>query len=428
MSKADTKAAMEDTFASKLGIEMVTPRIFEELIELNAGTRNVMCAIGPSGIGKTAIPTQVARSRNKGKGVPYVALHMPTMTQEGFFIPTTAADTKQYFDQRVPRLFQPIIEWAEQMDKKFKGKVPQDMCPILAIEELNRAVDKSVTRAAFVLIGDRMIGDIKLHDCIQIVVTMNPSGGGMNVNEFERDPAMRRRLLPIGVAYNYGDFMKHATTAGFHEHVVGHLGAQPSHGYDEMAALAGKAFACPATWETVSRLCVQFEAAGISLSSSTGRAAIAGAVGTASATAFLDFVRDNTLVVTPNDVLTSYGPDTEARKRFKKYLPKEGEGRLDKVTELTMGLATHIFADLTKKPEAITKALSVFIGDLPEEILMSFIQKLTDEANRLGNDAKNFLQLLNQKLASEPNFTDGLSRLHKAKIAAQKEAQTASPA
>jgi hypothetical protein len=421
MSTADTKTVVEDTFASKLGIEMVTPRVFEELIELNAGTRNVVCAIGPSGIGKTAIPTQVAKRRNNGKGVPYVPLHMPTATQEGFFIPTTASDTKLYFDQRVPRLFQPLIEWAEQMEKKYKGKVPKDMCPILSIEELNRAVDKSVTRAAFVLIGDRMIGDIKLHDCIQIVVTMNPSGGGMNVNEFERDPAMRRRLLPVGVAYNYGDFMKHATTAGFHENVVGHLGAQPSHGYDDQAALAGKAFACPATWETVSRLCVQFEDAEIPLNSTTGRAAIAGAIGTASATAFLEFVRDNTLVVTPDDVLTNYGPDSETRKRFKKYLPKEGEGRLDKVTELSMGLATRIFADLSKKPEQLTKQLSLFVSDLPEEILMSFIQKLTDESNRLGNDAKNFLQNLNQKLAGEPVFVDGLKRLHQAKIAAQKE-------
>jgi hypothetical protein len=421
MSKADTKVSIEETFASKLGVEMVTPRVFEELIDLNAGTRTVVCAIGPSGIGKTAIPTQVAKRRNGGKGVPYVPLHMPTATQEGFFIPTTASDTKLYFDQRVPRLFQPVVEWAEQMDKKYKGKVPKNMCPILAIEELNRAVDKSVTRAAFVLIGDRMIGDIKLHDCIQIVVTMNPSGGGMNVNEFERDPAMRRRLLPVGVAYNYGDFMKYAIDANFHEHVIGHLGAQPSHGYDDQAALAGKQFACPATWETVSRLCTQFEEAKIPLNSSIGRAAIAGAIGTASATAFLDFVRDNTLVVTPDDVLTSYGPDSETRKRFKKYLPKEGDGRLDKVTELADGLAKRIFMDITKPPETIVKQLAVFVGDLPEEILVKFIQAMTDEANRLGNEHKNFLQTLNQKMGQEPSFMDGLKRLHQAKIAAQKE-------
>src|SRR3972149_588467 len=97
----------------------------------------------------------------------------------------------------------------------------------------------------------------------------------------------------------------------------------------------------------------------IPLNSSIGRAAIAGAIGPASATAFLDFVRDNTLVVTPDDVLTSYGPDSETRKRFKKYLPKGGDGRLDKVTELADGLAKRIFMDITKKPQAIATQLSV---------------------------------------------------------------------
>ena len=423
MSKADTKATIEETFASKLGIEMVTPRIFEEMIQLCAGSTNIVCAVGPSGIGKTAIPKQVAARRNGGKGVPYAALFMPTATQEGFFIPTTASDTKRYFDQRIPRSFEPVIEWAETMEKKYKGKVPQDMCPILSIEELNRAVDKSVTRAAFVLIGDRMIGDIHLPNCLQIVATMNPTGGGMNVNEFERDPAMRRRLSPmVGVAYNYGDFMKFAIDAGFHDHVVGHLGAVPSHGYDEQAALASKHFACPATWERVSEFCFMFENAKIPLNSTIGRAAIAGAVGTASATAFLDFVRDNTLVVTPEDVLTSYGPDSEVRKRFKKYLPKEGEGRLDKVTELADGLAKRIFMDISKKPETLVKQLATFVGDLPEEILVKFIQALTNEANRLGSDHKAFLDSLNTKMGQEDVFMNGLRRLHAAKVAAQKEA------
>ena len=423
MSTADTKAAMEDTFASKLGIEMVTPRVFKEMIELCAGSTNIVCAVGPSGIGKTAIPKQVAKSRNGGKGVPYYPLFMPTATQEGFFIPTTASDTKRYFDQRVPRGFEKVIEWAEAMDKKYKGKVPKDMCPILSIEELNRAVDKSVTRAAFVLIGDRMIGDIALPNCLQIVATMNPTGGGMSVNEFERDPAMRRRLSPmIGVGYNYGDFMQHAVAAGFHANVIGHLGAQPSHGYDEQAALAGKHFACPATWERVSEFCVMFEASGLSMDSAIGRASIAGAIGTAAATAFLDFVRDNTLVITPDDVLTKYTLNSETRKRFKAYIPKEGEGRMDKVTELATGLVTRIFTDITRKPEDIAEKLAVFVGDLPEEVLMSFIRKLTDAANGQGTEAKTFLQTLNQKLAAVPVFTESLRRLHQAKVAGQKAA------
>ena len=432
MSTADTKTGIEDTFASKLGIEMATPRVFEELIEMNAASRNVVTGVGASGIGKTAIPKQVAAKRNGGAGVPYVALHMPTMTLEDFHIPTLATDTKLYYDRRISRRFQPLFDWTAKVRKDLKlsptDPFPQDMSPILAVEELNRAVDKAVSRAAFTLLDDRMVGDAVLDDGIQIVVTMNPSGGGMNVNEFERDPAMRRRLLPVGITCNYGDFIKHATKAKFHPNVLGHLGAQSLHLYDEQAALAGKVFACPATWEAVSRLCYRFDAMGVSLLTTVGRAAVSGAIGTASATMFLDFVKDNTLVVTPEDVLTSYGPEAEARRRFRAYLTDDNGGRLDKVTDLSRGVAIKIFANLERKPEVIVKPLAYFISDLPEEIMMQFVQLLVDESQRLGNEAKNYLQVVNQLLPKEPAFIEGLKRLHNARAAGQKEAQaSASP-
>lgn len=424
MSKTETAIA-EETFASKLGIEMTTPRVFEQLIELHAGTRIVVCAVGPSGIGKTAIPKQIAKRRNKGKGVPYVALHVPTMTLEDCHIPTMANDTKAYYDRRISRRFEVLLNWVTEQRKALKLKdgepLPADVAPILAIEELNRGVDKSVTRAIFTLLDDRMIGDVQLDSSIQMVVTMNPTGGGMAVNEFERDPAMRRRLMLIGVGFNYGDFMKYATSAKFHPDIVSHLGAHPGSTYDDVAAASSKVFACPATWEHVSNVCWRFQDMKLSLLSPEGRAALAGLIGTGATTEFLEFVKDNTAVVTPEDVMTSYGPNSEVQKRFKSFLTAEGGGRLDKVTDLANGLAIRIYSDLKRKPETISKQISHFIGDLPVEIMMAFITKLTEESNRLGNDGKQYLGQLNILFAKEPSFNEGLKRLHDAKMAVEKE-------
>lgn len=419
MSKTESTTSLDESFANKLGIEMGTPKTFERLIEMNI-PRAVVTAVGPSGIGKTAIPKQVAARRNGGKGVPYVALHMPTMSIEDFHIPTFSPDTNLYYDRRVSRRFKVLIDWIEDVKKKNKGKVSNDMAPILAFEELNRAVDKSVTRAAFTILDDRALGDMVLDDAIQFVVTMNPTGGGMSVNEFERDPAMRRRLAPmLGVAYDYGTFMTHATAAKFHPSVLGHLGAAPSHGYDEQAALAGKVFACPATWEAVSRICRTFDERGDSVLSIEGRVAISGAIGTGSAAPFLEFVKDHTLVVTPDDVLNTYGPDSESRRRFKSYLTEDGGGRLDKVTDLTLGLAVKIFSNM-RKHEDILGPLAWFFGDLPTEVMMAFSQRLVEEAGRTGNEAKSYLQTLNQKLAQEKPFNAALKRLHDAKAAGAK--------
>jgi hypothetical protein len=420
MSKAEATIA-EETFASKLGIEMTTPRVFEELIELHAGTRIVITAVGPSGIGKTAIPKQVAKRRNDGKGVPYIPLHVPTMTLEDCHIPTMS-DEKAYFDRRVSRRFKALFDWVTEVKKGLKkGEAfPPDMCPILAIEELNRGVDKSVTRAIFTMLDDRMVGDMVIPDEVQMIVTMNPTGGGMAVNEFERDPAMRRRLLPIGVAFHYSDFIKHATTAKFHPNVIAHLGAQPDHVYDELAAAAGKVFACPATWENVSRICWRFQEMNVSLLGAAGRAAIAGAIGTGAATVFLEFVKDHTAVVTPEDVLTGYATESEVRKRFRSYLT-DGGGRLDKVTDLCNGLAVRIFVDLKRKPEAIAKQTACFINDLPTEIIMAFLTKATEESNRLNTDGKQYLSALNVLWAKEPLFNEALKRLHESKLAVERD-------
>ena len=420
MNKTETAIA-EETFASRLGIDMVSTRTFEELIEMHAGTRIVVCAVGASGIGKTAIPKQIAKRRAGGEGVPYVALHVPTMTLEDCHIPTMSEE-KSYFDRRVSRRFKLLFDFVEGVKKTLKkGQAyPPDKCPILAIEELNRAADRSVTRAIFTMLDDRMVGDMLIPDEVQMVVTMNPTGGGMAVNEFERDPAMRRRLLPVGIMCSYGDFMKHATSAKFHPSIIAHLGAHPDALYDEKAAAAGKVFACPATWENVSRIAWRFQEMDVSLLSPAGRAAVAGAIGSGAAAEFLEFVKDHTLVVTPEDVLTNYTPESDVRKRFKGYLT-EGGGRLDKVTDLCNGLAVRIFVDMKRKPETIGKQTALFIGDLPVEIMMAFILKVTEESNRNNNEGKQYLNALNVLWAKDPAFTDGLKRLHGAKMKVEAE-------
>lgn len=422
MSTADTKTLIEETFASKLGIEMVSPRIFAELIQAFAGEREVITAVGPSGIGKTAIPKQVAARRNGGAGVPYVALHVPTMSLEDCHIPTVPKDTKRFYDRRISRKFEPILDWVEKHRDPKTKKVPVDMVPIIAIEELNRAADKTVTRALFTLLDDRVIGDVHLPVDIQLVVTMNPSGGNMAVNEFERDPAMLRRLRPLGVDYSYGDFMRYATEADFHPLVLNHLEAHNEWGYDREGAIASKAFACPATWESVSRVCRLFESRGQRLDTVAARAVIASAIGTAGASAFLDFVRDRTAMITPEDVMTGYTPDSEVRKRFRSLFKEEG-GRLDKVTELTQGVCVRVFTNLQRDVNVIAPTIALFMSDLPVEILTVFIQRLTEEANT-SQDAKNFLTTLNRTMASMAPFEAAMAAIHRAKNSAAEEKQS----
>lgn len=418
MSKTEATVTLEDSPAHKLGIDTISPKQFWEQIEALASEKLALCVVGPSGIGKTAIPEQVAKTR----GAPYMALHMPTMTPEDFHIPTTAKDTKQYFDRRIPRRFEAVIAYVETEKKKYPdGKLPPNKRPIIAIEELNRATDKSVTRGAFVLLGDRMIGDTMLDENYQFVVTMNPTGGGMAVNEFERDPAMRRRLLLMYMGASYSDFMEFADKAGFHSEVISYLRAHPSAFYDELSAKAGKVFGCPATWESVSRIAKAYEARGVPLFSNQARAAYSGAIGVGVAETFVEFVRDRSVTITPDDILSSYTERSENRKRMKSMLTTEG-GRLDRVTDLVAGLSVRVFSVTDKDPAKLAKPLGLFMSDLPEEVMLSFIQHLAAEANKGGQDARLWLQKLTTALNKETSYETAIKKFHTAKEKGKAEA------
>jgi len=420
MSKVQEKPVVEETPASKLGIETITPSQLREQINVLASQDIVVAVWGPSGIGKTSIPMQIAKDR----GAPYAALHMPTMTPEDFHIPTMAKDTKTFYDRRIPRLFEPIIKYVEEMKAEHGGMVPPEKRPIVSIEELNRAVDKSVTRGAFVLIGDRKIGDHYFDENVQFVTTMNPTGGGMAVNEFERDPAMRRRVLSVYMAPSYSDFIRFAEAADFHREVLGYLRAHPSQYYDETGAKAGKVFACPATWERTSRVAKAYEMAlgAESLHSNGARAAYAGYIGTGIAETFIEFIRDRTTTVTPDDVLNSYSEKSETRRRMQALLSADG-GRLDRVTDLITGLAVRVFSKTDGDPAKVSKQIALFLSDLPEELMLTFVQLLAKEAKAgATGDARQWMQKLNSALNKEAAYTAAVNKYHQAKDRAKDQA------
>lgn len=414
MSATQTTPA-EETFTAKLDIQMVTPRGYASLIELHAGTpRAVVTAIGMPGLGKTAIPKQVARKRN----APYMAIHVPTELIEDLGIPTTATDTKQYYDKRISRKFQPLIEFVAEEKLKNGGKFPAGRNPILAVEELNRAADKHVTRAMFTLIEDRKIGDVHIDEAIQIVVTMNPSGGSMSVNEFERDPAHRRRLIMVGVTASYADFMRYARDAEFHPKVVEHLEAQPLWLYDNEAMKAGKKFACPSSWETLSQVCKALDAQSVPLSDETAVAAFSGMVGATAADAFVEFIRDATVVITPDEILQGYRAQGAVRQRFQKLVE---ESRMDKISQLISGVAMKMFA-VQQKPSAFAKQLALFMDDMPEDSLLAFIKELVEQAKTAtGGNARRVE--FNALIAQDPAFSNAMVKLKKAQAKGQEAAR-----
>jgi hypothetical protein len=422
MSTPEAHHAVEESPATQLGIDTVTPRILERMIDVLADQNIVLTVVGQSGIGKTAIPKQAAARR----GVPYAQIHMPTASPESFQLPTLPKDGTPYFDQKIPRTFQPLLDYVAEEKKKHKdGRIPAGRKAILALEELNRAPDKSTTRSAFVLMGDRMIGDVHLDDGIQIIATMNPSGQGFSVNEFEKDAAMRRRSLLTYLVADYADFMGYAESAKFHAEVIGYLRAHVSHFYDETAAKAGKVFACPATWESLSRTCMALQASGEALTSAVARASYSGIIGTAVTETLIEYVRDRTTTVSPDDILYRYGATSDIRGRVRRLLD---ENRTDRVVDLVTGLVVRVvnLPEADREPDRFAKNLGQFLCDIPPEIAMSFMTGGVEQAKRGGPAAVAwFTQKLNGHLVTIPEYSKMIKAFHAAERKGDAEAKAA---
>lgn len=423
MSKPEaTHHNIEESPATALGISTITPRTLSRMIDVLADQTIVLTVIGQSGIGKTAIPKQVALRR----GVPYAQIHMPTAAPESFQLPSLPKDGSPFFDQKVPRTFQALFEYVTAEKARHPGgRIPAGRKAILALEELNRAPDKSTTRSAFVLMGDRMIGDVRLDDGIQIVATMNPSGQGFSVNEFEKDAAMRRRSMMVYLAANYADFMTHAETQRFHDEVIGYLRSHAAHFYDETAAKAGRVFACPATWESVSQACSALQAAGESLVDVVARATYSGIIGTGVAETFIEYVRDRTTTVAPDDVLYRYKAPNDTQKRVRALL--DG-GRLDRVADLVEGLAVRVvnLPVEDRDPDKIAGNLSRFLCDIPPEIALNFMSKAVDLARNNGPEWYTWLvQKLNPVLSKNKDYQKMISDFHAAEKKGSSEAKAA---
>ena len=407
----------DEPFTTKLDISMVSTSMFRRIVDLYAGTNLVVAAVGKSGIGKTAIPRQAAADRE----APYICMDGPTTNIDDFHVPTTALDTRVYYDRRIPRKFQTLTDFVKKVRDENGGEFPEGRNPILSVEELNRTVDKHVTRAFFTLLNERTIGDTKLDPAIQLVVTFNPSGGGMAVTEFERDSAMRRRLKWFGATANYGDFIRYAKKSKFHDQVIAHLEAQPQHFSDDGAALAGKVFACPASWEDISTMCWRLDKRSMSLMGNEARASFAGAIGLTATQAFIEFVEDSSIVITPSEVLQHYTKGSTVRKRFQKLVE---DNRLDHVSTLSVAVAIKIYENTSKRPEIIGKQLGLFMADMPEEVMLAFIRELAEQS-KTATGGNQYLQALNGLMAQEKDgyFRDAVERLQKAQQKGQEEAE-----
>jgi MoxR-like ATPase len=256
---------------------------------------------------------------------------------------------------------------------------------ILFLDEWNRA-EKQTVKAFFTIVEDRMIHGHRLPDGIQIVAAMNPSDGSYMVNEAEKDHAIRKRLTFIALTTSLAVWLDYAGNKGdFHPYVVEFVRAMPNYLYDTKLRDAGKVFPCPATWEKVSDVLKAAEANSIPLTATEVETTVGGHVGENAASKLVAYVRDNEVVINPEEVITRYADKSKVRRRVQKLID---QNRNDVLDELCGGVSATLFSK-KPDPEKIAQFLARFMGDLHPEMAVSMVaHKFSANADEAeGGDA-----------------------------------------
>lgn len=420
MSKPE-EGKVTEAFYTKLGISCVGIGSAMKIIELNRWTQTCVCMDGESGIGKTHIVRQIAARRKpqkpftwRGKeytdSVPVITLFLAHMQPEDVGVPFPARAARTQLLQEADLLLRLSerfndTERGAQLKKRLAtitdrimingfseedhfdfllsktfADMPQE--GILFLDEWNRA-EKQTVKAFFTIVEDREIHGHKLPEGIQVVAAMNPSDGSYMVNEAEKDHAIRKRLTFIALTTSLAVWLDYASgKGGFHPYVVEFVRAMPNYLYDTKLRDAGKVFPCPATWEKVSGVLKAAEYAGISLAAPEVETTIGGHIGEGAATKLVAYIRDNEVVINPEDIIYRYSDKSKVRNRVRKLIE---QNRNDVLDELCGGVSATLFSS-KPDPEKIAQFLATFMGDLEPEMAVSMVaHKFSANADETEN-------------------------------------------
>jgi len=241
---------------------------------------------------------------------------------------------------------------------------------------------------------------------------MNPSDGTYLVNECERDHAIRKRLNFVYTVADIQTWYEYTRKSAWHPDVPSFVLANSPLFYDTGARDAGKCFPCPSNWEKVSNILLTAEKLKKSITSDRAvESMIAGQIGDVACNKFLEFVRDRSTAITPEEILTQYAVKKKntrtkvlkmlGQKLLKKkdkngqFIKENIEGaniRHDIISEVSKGLAIILFSEMPKISQDLAKNFSYFLWDLPPELLQAFAaEHLLTASEEKGQEGEKYL-------------------------------------
>jgi len=387
-----------------MGIPLLTIPNAKEACKLAWAAGQIPCLVGVAGIGKSEALKQCAKELSEEKGVSYAhrALFAPLM-------PPEKIQGLPFRCKENPNVVKTLI------DEELWDTVHGSSHGILILDEINRADDDTL-KALFVLMSERRTGIFELPEGWALACAMNPQGSEYKVNDITSDPAMRRRLVFIGIQPDAKIWLDYAISEKFHPSVINFVSATPDLLLDVKTREAGRVYANPAGWEKVSKYLVAAETSSEKKTDSwynVLKYTIAGTIGTNCAAEFVDYIRDEDLLMIPAEVLGHYAkPGSKISHKVGKALDGEGGvGRHDKLMNLIRGVAIHLMSSKPDINEQLTTNFGAFFSDLPEEMRQMFASEMVSRKDGGTPEEKRYYDSFTMRMRNNHQYKNAIKEL-----------------
>lgn len=196
-------------------------------VDLVLATGEVPLIIGESGIGKTALAKEIARSNNWS-----LIVINGNLLKEGEIggLPTIDSYTKVNAKGTAVEKKTTVYAVHNKL-REIDEEIAKGNTVLLFIDEINRC-EHTVQQELMNIILNREINDYKLHESVKIVAAMNPSskyGSDLDYQVVDMDAAQENRFVWLYMEPDYKQWLAWAIDAGIEQKVIEFISTFPDY-------------------------------------------------------------------------------------------------------------------------------------------------------------------------------------------------------
>lgn len=196
-------------------------------VELVLATEEVPLIVGESGIGKTALANKLAKENNWS-----LIVIDGNLLKEGEIGGLPTVESYMSMDSTGNKIEKKTTIYAVRTKlREIDEEIAKGNKVLLFIDEINRC-EHTVQQELMNLILNREINGYKLHDDVNILAAMNPSGkygSDFDYQVVDMDAAQENRFVWLNMESDHKAWLKWAMEAGIEQKVIEFIGVFPEY-------------------------------------------------------------------------------------------------------------------------------------------------------------------------------------------------------